>query len=130
MLWDLSRLQINSFRMALKAYKRIYSFQGPTQEGRGKEIVCMCTLENSSGASEAYPGWNLLVCSTLILRIQKTRLDHHFSSCLQRILFSCTGGRQSFCKVAVWLALPRKADTSWSMSQINDSQSRNEESSQ
>ena len=63
-----------SFRMTLTACKRTYSFQGPTEEIRGRETVCICTLANSSGASEAYPGWNLLVCSPFILRIQKARL--------------------------------------------------------
>ena len=60
--------------MTLTVYVITYSFQGPTQEGRGREKVCTCTWANLSGASEAYPGWNLLVCSPFILRIQKARL--------------------------------------------------------
>ena len=37
---------------------------------------------------------------------------------------------QGFCKAADWLTLPWKADTSWSVSQISDSQSRNKKYSQ
>lgn len=63
----------------LKGLRKNTQFPGLTQEVREKEMVCACTLENSSGAFEAHPDWILLVCSPLILRIQRTGLNHHFS---------------------------------------------------
>lgn len=89
--------ELCSFRMTLTAYKRMYSFQGPTQEVRGWEIVSMCTLANSSGASEAYPGWKLLVCSPFILRIQKASLLTLIAENLIFLHWRETGFLQSSC---------------------------------
>lgn len=63
-----------------QSLKKNIQLPGPPQDVGGREMLCTCTLESSSGASEAYTGWKLLVYSTVILRIQRTRLDRHFSS--------------------------------------------------
>lgn len=120
--------ELCSFRMTLTVYIITYSIQGPTQEVRGREIVCTCTLADSSGASEVYPGWNLLVCSPFILRIQKARLLTLITENL--IFLHWTETLEGFCKAADGLTWPGKADTSWSVSQINDPQSRNKTYSQ